>query len=151
MTVAVVLALISPNKQKNSVNKVSWSTVLLVGGVITYVGVLQRSGAIDAVGQGVSGIGVPLLSALLLCYIGAVVSAFASSVGVIGATIPLAVPFLLQGEVGAVGMIAALAISATIVDVSPFPPTVRWWLPMPKVWTATCSSASSSYTASWSC
>ena len=120
MTVAVVLALISPNEQKNSVNKVSWSTVLLVGGVITYVGVLQRSGAIDAVGQGVSGIGVPLLSALLLCYIGAVVSAFASSVGVIGATIPLAVPFLLQGEVGAVGMIAALAISATIVDVSPF-------------------------------
>jgi di/tricarboxylate transporter len=120
MSVAVVLALISPNEQKNSVNKVSWSTVLLVGGVITYVGVLQRSGAIDAVGQGVSGIGVPLLSALLLCYIGAVVSAFASSVGVIGATIPLAVPFLLQGEVGAVGMIAALAISATIVDVSPF-------------------------------
>jgi di/tricarboxylate transporter len=120
MTVAVVLALISPNEQKNAVDKVAWSTVLLVGGVITYVGVLQRSGAIDAVGQGVSGIGAPLLSALLLCYIGGVVSAFASSVGVLGATIPLAVPFLLQGQVGAVGMIAALAISATIVDVSPF-------------------------------
>ena len=116
----VLLALISPHEQKSAVDKVSWSTVLLVGGVITYIGVLQRSGAIDAVGQGVSGIGAPLLAALLLCYIGGVVSAFASSVGVLGATIPLAVPFLQQGEIGAVGMIAALAVSSTVVDVSPF-------------------------------
>ena len=41
---------------------------------------------------------MPLLAALLLCYIGGIVSAFASSVGVLGATIPLAVPFLLQGS-----------------------------------------------------
>src|SRR3954453_19179572 len=120
MSVAVVLALISPYEQKSAVDKVSWSTVLLVGGVITYVGVLQKSGAIDAVGQGVSGIGAPLLAALLLCYIGGVVSAFASSVAVLGATIPLAVPFLKQGQIGSVGMIAALAIASTIVDVSPF-------------------------------
>ena len=38
----------------------------------------------------------------------------------LGAIIPLAVPFLLQGHIGAVGMIAALAISSTVVDVSPF-------------------------------
>jgi di/tricarboxylate transporter len=120
ISVAVVLALISPHEQKSAVDKVSWSTVLLVGGVITYIGVLQRSGAIDAVGQGVSGIGAPLLAALLLCYIGGVVSAFASSVAVLGATIPLAVPFLQQGQIGPVGMIAALAIASTIVDVSPF-------------------------------
>jgi hypothetical protein len=30
------------------------------------------------------------------------------------------VPFLQQGQIGAVGMIAALAISSTVVDVSPF-------------------------------
>ena len=120
ISVAVVLALISPYEQKGAVDKVSWSTVLLVGGVITYIAVLQHSGAIDAVGQGVSGIGAPLLAALLLCYIGGVVSAFASSVAVLGATIPLAVPFLQQGQIGPVGMIAALAIASTIVDVSPF-------------------------------
>jgi len=120
MSVAVVLALISPYEQKGAVDKVSWSTVLLVGGVITYIAVVQKSGAIDAVGQSVSGIGAPLLAALLLCYIGGVVSAFASSVAVLGATIPLAVPFLQQGQIGSVGMIAALAIASTIVDVSPF-------------------------------
>ena len=63
---------------------------------------------------------MPLLVALLLCYIGGIVSAFASSTAILGATIPLAVPFLLAGEVGAVGVIVALAISSTIVDVSPF-------------------------------
>ncbi|MBV1798407.1 SLC13 family permease [Siccirubricoccus sp. G192] len=120
VTVAVALTLLAPNEQKGAVDKIAWSTILLVGGVITYVGVLQKSGAIDAVGQGVSDIGAPLLAALLLCYIGGIVSAFASSVGVLGATIPLAVPFLLQGHIGPVGMIAALAISSTVVDVSPF-------------------------------
>jgi di/tricarboxylate transporter len=94
--------------------------VLLITGVITYIAVLQKVGAVDLVGAGVSGVGVPLLGALLLCYIGGVVSAFASSVAVLGATIPLAVPFLLQGHVQAIGVVAAIAVSSTVVDVSPF-------------------------------
>ncbi|MBI0432271.1 SLC13 family permease [Roseomonas sp. KE0001] len=120
ITIAVVLALLSPNAQKGAIDKVSWSTVLLIAGVITYVGVLQKAGAIDMVSTNVAALGSALLAAMLLCYIGGVVSAFASSTGVLGAIIPLAVPFLAGGEIGAVGMIAALAISATIVDVSPF-------------------------------
>ena len=94
--------------------------MLLIGGVLTFIGVLQEAGTVDYVGNAVAGLGMPLLVALLLCYIGAIVSAFASSTAILGATIPLAVPFLLAGEVGAVGVIVALAISSTIVDVSPF-------------------------------
>jgi len=60
------------------------------------------------------------VAALLLCYLGGVLSAFASSVGILGVAIPLAVPFLQQGEVSAIGMVAALAVATTIVDVSPF-------------------------------
>jgi di/tricarboxylate transporter len=120
MTVAVILALLSPKAQKGAISQISWSTVLLIGGVLTFIGVLQEAGTVDYVGNTVAGIGMPLLIALLLCYIGGVVSAFASSTAILGATIPLAVPFLLAGEVGAVGVIVALAISSTIVDVSPF-------------------------------
>ena len=120
MTVAVVLALLSPKAQKGAIAQISWSTVLLIGGVLTFVGVLQEAGTVDYVGTAVAGLGMPLLVALLLCYIGAIVSAFASSTAILGATIPLAVPFLLAGDVGAVGVIVALAISSTIVDVSPF-------------------------------
>jgi di/tricarboxylate transporter len=101
-------------------NEIKWPVVLLICGVLTYVGVLEEMGTIDWVGENVASIGVPLLAALLLCYVGAIVSAFASSVGVLGAFIPLAVPFLLQGEVGAIGTVAALAVAATVVDVSPY-------------------------------
>ncbi|MFI6276792.1 SLC13 family permease [Streptomyces sp. NPDC050988] len=120
ITLAVLLSTCWPEDSRNAVTQIAWPTVLLICGVLTYVGVLDEMGTIDWAGEGVSDIGVPLLSAVLLCYIGALVSAFASSVGIMGALIPLAVPFLAQGEIGAVGMVAALAVSATVVDVSPF-------------------------------
>lgn len=120
ITLAVLLSAFWPDSSRKAVGEIAWSTVLLICGVLTYVGVLEEMGTIKWAGEGVSDIGVPLLAALLLCYIGAIVSAFASSVGIMGALIPLAVPFLAQGEIGAVGMIAALAVSATVVDVSPF-------------------------------
>ena len=63
---------------------------------------------------------MPLLAALVICFIGAAVSAFASTTGILAALIPLAVPFLLSGQVGAVGLIIALALSSSIVDSSPF-------------------------------
>jgi len=120
ISVAVLLALLAPGEQKKAIDQVSWSTILLVTGVVTYIAVLQRIGAVDLAGNSVSHIGAPLLGALLLCYIAGVVSAFASSIAVLGATIPLAVPILLQGQVHPVGVVAAIAISTTIVDVSPF-------------------------------
>jgi di/tricarboxylate transporter len=94
--------------------------VLLIAGVLTYVAVLEEIGTIDYVSSNVADLGSAMLASLLLCYVGAVVSAFASSTALLGAIIPLAVPFLLAGEVGAVGVIAALAVSSTVVDVSPF-------------------------------
>ncbi|TWG08005.1 SLC13 family permease [Saccharopolyspora dendranthemae] len=120
MSVAVVLSVLSPKAGKAAPSEVAWPTVLLICGVLTYVGVLEKMGTIDYVGHSVAGIGVPLLAALLLCYIGAIVSAFASSVGIMGALIPLAVPFLQTGSVGPIGMITAFAVAATVVDVSPF-------------------------------
>ncbi|MDN4609748.1 SLC13 family permease [Arthrobacter burdickii] len=120
ITVAVILALISPKAQSGAVNKIAWSTVLLICGMLTFVGVLQAAGTIEYVSNGVAGLGMPLLAALLICYIGAVVSAFASSTAILAALIPLAIPFLETGAVGAVGVVCALAVSSTIVDVSPF-------------------------------
>ena len=87
---------------------------------VTYVGVLQAAGTIDYISDAISGLGAPLLAALLIRYLGGVASAFASSVALLGVMIPLAIPFLQQGGIGAVGFIVALAIATTVVDVSPF-------------------------------
>jgi Na+/H+ antiporter NhaD/arsenite permease-like protein len=120
ITIATVLALFSAARHKGAVMQISWSTVLLVAGVLTFVFVLQEAGTIEYVGEAVTKLGSPLLVALLLAYIGAVVSAFASSTAILGVAISLAVPFLMGGDIGAVGVVAALAVSSTIVDVSPF-------------------------------
>lgn len=120
ITVAVVLTILFPKEQKGAVEQVHWSTILLICGVVTYVAVLQKAGTIDFVGTSVSTASTPLIGALLLCYVGGIVSAFASTVGVLGAIIPLAVPMLALGHIDAVSVVSALAISSSIVDVSPF-------------------------------
>jgi di/tricarboxylate transporter len=121
VTIGLVLTLIAPQLQKRAVGQVPWPEILLITGVGTYVGVLDEMGTIDYVGESVADLASPLLVALLLCFIGAVVSAFASSTAVLGSLIPLAVPFLQAGTgVSPVGFIAAMAVSSTIVDVSPF-------------------------------
>jgi di/tricarboxylate transporter len=121
MTVALVLILVSPRSASNAINGVAWPTVLLVCGIVLYVGVMETLGTIDWLGKEVAGIGAPLLAAVIICFIGGAVSAFASTTGILGALIPLAVPFLTGGDaVGAVGLITALAISSSVVDSSPF-------------------------------
>lgn len=120
LTVAVVLTLVFPKSAKGAVEQISWGTVLLIGGIVTYIGLLQNQGVVQWLGDQVAGVGAPLMAALMICLIGAVVSAFASTTGIIGALIPLAVPFLMRGEVNPVALIAALAISSSVVDCSPF-------------------------------
>ncbi len=121
LTIGLLLALIAPNLQKRATGQITWPEILLICGVSTYVAVMEEMGTIDYVGHSVAGLASPLVAALLLCLIGAIVSAFASSTAVLGSIIPLAVPFLQGGTgVSAIGFVAALAVSSTIVDVSPF-------------------------------
>jgi di/tricarboxylate transporter len=121
ITIGLGLSLIAPNLQKRAMGQVAWPEIMLITGVSTYVVVLEKMGTISFVGDSVAGLASPMLAALLLCFIGAVVSAFASSTAVLGSLIPLAVPFLQAGTgVSPIGFIAAMAVSSTIVDVSPF-------------------------------
>ncbi len=118
--VAVLLSAADPRGAKGAVSQIAWPTVLLVCGIVTYVSLMEGLGTIDFLGKEAAGMGSAMVAALFICYVGGVVSAFASTTGILGALIPLAVPFLQSSEVGAVGLIAALAISASVVDSSPF-------------------------------
>ncbi|SFT08157.1 SLC13 family permease [Saccharopolyspora flava] len=120
LAAGAVLALVDMKNQSKAVEGISWHTILLVAGMVTYVGILEKAGTIDTISRGAAGMGAPLFVALLLCLVVAVVSAFASSTAILTAIIPIAVPLLLASHVSAVGLVAALAISTTIVDTSPF-------------------------------
>lgn len=67
VTAALSLALLDPSEQKRAVDRIGWSTTLLVGGVIAHLGVLWKLGAIDSLGLGVSGLGSPLLRSARGC------------------------------------------------------------------------------------
>ena len=87
-----------PHATKGAAEKVAWPTVLLICGIVTYVELLQEMGTIDWLGEQVASVGTPLLAALLICFIGGAVSAFASTTGILAALIPLAVPLLARGD-----------------------------------------------------
>lgn len=121
ISIGLLISILSPQVQKRAIGQVSWPEIMLIVGVSTYVGVMQKMGTITWVGDSVASLSSPLTVALLLLFVGAVVSAFASSTAVLGSLIPLAVPFLASGTgVDPIGFIAAMAVASTIVDVSPF-------------------------------
>jgi di/tricarboxylate transporter len=120
MAVAAVLAVMSPDTAKGAIADISWGVVLLICGIVTYVGLLEKAGTVDYIGHAIASVSAPLLAALILLYVGAVVSAFASTTGILGALIPLAVPLLIAGELGPIALVMALSVSASVVDTSPF-------------------------------
>ena len=57
LTIAIALTLAFPASAKGAVDKIAWSTILLIGGIVTYVGLLQEHGVVDWLGDGVAGVG----------------------------------------------------------------------------------------------
>ncbi len=123
LSFGALLALIDPASGKAAVSRIDWPTVLLVGGIVTFVAVLQTMGTVDLLGQAASRIGAPFLASLVICMTGALVSAFASTTGILAAIVPLAVPLVAGGNVAGWALISALAVCAALVDVSPFSTT----------------------------
>ncbi|WP_134768653.1 SLC13 family permease [Nocardioides sp. 1609] len=120
ITAAVLLAMLSPHEHKDAIKQVAWPTVLLVAGVSTYAAILQAAGSPEFVGNWAAGLGVAAVGALVLCYVGGVVSAFASSTALLPVIIPIGLPLIADGGISPALFVAALAVSSTIVDVSPF-------------------------------
>ena len=120
LSAGLLLAFVNIKEHKTFIGGVSWSTVLLVAGMITYVSLLQHVGVIDTLAEMALALGAPLLIALVLCYVIGVGSAFASSTALLTAFIPMAGPLLATSSLSASGTAAALAIAATVVDVTPF-------------------------------
>jgi di/tricarboxylate transporter len=95
----------------------------MVGGIVTFVGVLQRLDAVNLLGHAAMTVGTPLVAAFIICMIAGLVSAFASTVGILAALIPMAVPLATSGGVVGWALMSAMGVCASIVDASPFSTT----------------------------
>lgn len=120
LLVAAVLGLLFPRTARTAMGDIAWPVILMVCGIVTYISLLESQGIVHSLGQMITTIAVPLLAALVIAYVGGLVSAFASTTAILGALIPLSVPFLQSGAVSTTGLVVALCAAATVVDASPF-------------------------------
>ena len=118
--IGAILLLAFPRHVEATMRAVSWQAVLLVCGVVTYMSVLSANGTIDWLGEKVTELPWPVLTALVLFIIVGMISAVGSSFGIILIALPLALPLLEAGHFSVAAFIIGLAFSATVVDVSPF-------------------------------
>lgn len=117
------LALLYPKAGAEGVRRIDWSTIFMVGGIVTFVGVLQRLDAVNLMGHAAMNVGTPLVAAFIICAIAGLVSAFASTAGILAALVPLAVPLAVSGGVSGSALMCAMGVCASIVDASPFSTT----------------------------
>lgn len=113
LSIAVVLSLVFPASSKKAMSEISWGVILLICGVLTYVGLLENNGTVEWAGTKVATFGTPMVTALLILLVAAIASAAASTTGLLGMIVPLSVPFLATGNVSVVGFLIALAISSS--------------------------------------
>ncbi|MEN3344484.1 MAG: hypothetical protein V7635_1060 [Arthrobacter sp.] len=119
LVVALVLICVKPDLQKPAVESMPWSAIILVTGIVTYVGMLEKMGALKELQEGIAGLGNSSLAALIASYVVAVVSAFASTTGTLGVVSPIINPIAIDPILSPIGVITAIAISSSVVDVSP--------------------------------
>lgn len=118
-----VLALMYPDAGVEGIRRIDWSTIFMVGGIVTFVGVLQRMDAVNMLGHAAMNVGTPLVAAFVICMIAGLVSAFASTAGILAALAPMAVPLASSGGVAGWALMCAMGVCASIVDASPFSTT----------------------------
>ena len=120
LAAGTIIAFIEKRHLTAAVEGISWSTILLVAGMITYISIVEEAGAIQWVAAGIGSLGSPLIGVLVLCVMAGVVSAFASSTAVIAISIPMLLPLIESSPIAGGMAISAVAIAAKVVDVSPF-------------------------------
>lgn len=119
LVISLALIALRPGVQKPAIEGLPWSAVLLVTGIVMYVGLLKEIGAIDALGNAIEGAGASSTATLATSYVVGVLSAFASTTGTLGAISPVVAPLAADPVLGPIGVITTIAIASSVVDVSP--------------------------------
>lgn len=117
-TVACLQMLILRMEPSEAISKIPWSVILLIGGLLTYIGVMQALGAFERISQLLTVEGSPMITLLLLCYIAGITSFAASSIAVFVTVMPL-IPNVVDAGVSPVGAILAVALASVVVDINP--------------------------------
>ncbi|MBG6183125.1 Na+/H+ antiporter NhaD/arsenite permease-like protein [Arthrobacter sp. CAN_A214] len=119
LVIALALIFVDSSVQKPAVESMPWSAIILVTGIVTYVGMLEEMGALEELQAGIESLGNSSVAVLITGYVVAIVSAFASTTGTLGVVSPIVTPLAMDPLLTPIGVVTAIAISSSVVDVSP--------------------------------
>ncbi|MFD4820759.1 SLC13 family permease [Peribacillus butanolivorans] len=115
-----LLSLQSPKKHSKTFSEMPWGVIVMLSGIITYIGVLDKIGTVSFITDVISTIPDSSMATLVSSYVGGFVSSFASTTGFLAFVIPLTQPILENSSLTSIAVISTISISSAIVDVSPF-------------------------------
>lgn len=115
-----LLSLQSPKKHSKTFAEMPWSVIVMLSGIITYVGVLDKIGTVPYITSIIAKIPSSSMATLVSSYVGGFVSSFASTTSFLAFVIPLIKPILENASLTSIAVISTISISSAIVDVSPF-------------------------------
>ena len=108
--------------RQKTFSSLPWTVLLIVVGVLMYVHVMTVGGATTWLSEGTGGMSSPLMVALILCLLAGFVTAVSSTFGTFSVLIPVSIPFIAQGDLNATLLMACIASSAAVTDISPTSP-----------------------------
>lgn len=119
MAVAAILQLVFRPSQKAMFGKVPWGAVLLIGGLLTYLGLLRSVGTIDSIQHAMGGAGSGVLVLFALAYLTALLcNVESSALGVLSMTMPLLFGFFADSP-AIFWIVVAVAIPSGLMVMNP--------------------------------
>jgi Na+/H+ antiporter NhaD/arsenite permease-like protein len=119
--VALILQLAFRPAEREIIRDLPWSVVLVISGVLLYVGLLEELGTFHVIANHLKDINSPTISILALAFVGSLFASFeSSSVAVLGIVIPVALQ-VTHGVTNTVLLLILCAVSWAIVTVSSSP------------------------------
>jgi Na+/H+ antiporter NhaD/arsenite permease-like protein len=117
----MILTLTGAAREDKALAAVPWPVILLVCGVTTLVGMMEKLGGLDLFSSWIAQVATPGNSTAVMGFVSGIVSAYSSTSGVVlPAFLPMAQKLVQQmggGEVGAI--VASINLGSHLVDVSP--------------------------------
>ncbi|WP_405784740.1 SLC13 family permease [Streptomyces sp. NBC_01378] len=118
--IGLLLTAMAPKQDTHAVASMSWSTMLMLSGVMTYIGLVTKVGGMRLLSDALLGAGSPVLAVLLIAFVAALTSLFSATGAVVGALVPVLGAVLgAHASVPAAGALSGVAISSSVVDSSP--------------------------------
>ncbi len=119
----MTLQIIFRTNGKQAIAKLPWGIALMIGGVLLYVGLLEKMGVLHAIGSALSGMENPSLVRYGISLLGTIIANFeSSSVAVLGLVIPVAIKSMGSAvqAIAANMQLALLSGSIAVMAASPF-------------------------------